>query len=123
MVVHSILRRHVSAPVIAAKDFGRSVLPIAGIDSDDSGEKAHWEGIPRDVILMKTVTFCAWRLEDQLILEETCALSIKLFHDIEHLRTARNAFARRAEIDDRVEAIEAAFPCLEVILPTAADVI
>src|SRR5262249_38559357 len=123
MVIHSVLRRHTSAEVIAAKDFCRSVLLIAGIDSDDRGEKAHWEGIPRDVILMKAVTFCAGRLEDQLILEETCALSVELSHQIEQLRTARNAFVRGAEIDERVEAIEAAFAGLEVILPTAGDVI
>src|SRR5262249_61329187 len=123
MVIYSVLRRHVSADVIAAKDFGRPVLPIACIDSDDRGQKAGGEGIPRDVILMKTITFCAGWLEDQLILEETCALSIELSHEIEHLRTARNAFVRRAEIDDRVEAVEAAFPRLEVILPAAADVI
>src|SRR5262245_49510962 len=123
MVIHSVLRRHTSAEVIAAKNFCRSVLLIAGIDSDDRGEKTSWEGIPRDVILMKAVTFRAGRLEYQLILEETCALSIELSHQIEHLRTARNAFVRWAEIDDGVEAVEAAFPCLEVILPAAADVI
>src|SRR5215471_15367986 len=123
MVIHSVLRRHASAEVIAAKNFGSSVLQIAGVDGDDRGEKAHWEGIPRDVILMKAVTFCAGKLEDQLILEETCALSIDLSHEIEHLRTARSAFVRGAEIDDGVEAVEAAFPCLEVILPAAADVI
>src|SRR5215813_11036221 len=123
MVIHSVLRRHASAEVIAAKDFSSSVLRIAGIDSDDRGQKAGWEGIPRDVILMKTVTFCARRLENQLIFEETCALSIELSHEIEHLRTARNAFVRGTEIDDRIEAVEAAFPCLEVILPAAADVI
>src|SRR5262245_968925 len=123
MVIHSVLRRHAPAEVIAAKDFGRPVLQIAGIDSHDRGEKAHWEGIPRDVILMKAVTFCAGRLEDQLIFEETCALSIELSHQIEHLRTTRSAFVRGAEIDDRIEAVEAAFPCLVVILPAAADVI
>src|SRR5262245_62227905 len=72
---------------------------------------------------MKAVTFCARGLEDQLILEETSALSIELSHEIEQMRTARNAFVRGAEIDDRIEAVEAAFPCLEVILPAAADVI
>src|SRR5262249_29934038 len=56
-------------------------------------------------------------------LEETSALSVELSHKIEQLRTARDAFVRGAEIDDRIEAIEAAFPCLEVILPAAADVI
>src|SRR5215510_4180265 len=109
--------------MIAAKDFGRSVLLIAGVDGDDRRDKAGGEGIPSDVILMKAVTFCAGRLEDQLILEETCALAVELSHEIEHLWTARNAFVRRAEIDDRIEAVEAAFPCLEVILPATADVI
>src|SRR5262245_66692857 len=72
---------------------------------------------------MKAVTFCARGLEDQLILEETSALSIELSHEIEHLRTARNVFVRGAEIDDRIEAVEAAFPCLEVILPATANII
>jgi len=36
-VIHSVLRRYVSAEVIAAKDFGHSILPIAVIDSDDRG--------------------------------------------------------------------------------------
>src|SRR5262245_3070443 len=72
---------------------------------------------------MEAVTFRAGRLEDQLILEETCALSIKLSYEIEQLRTARNAFVSWTEIDDRIETIEATFPCLEVILPAAADVI
>src|SRR5215475_7284107 len=123
MVIHTVLRRHVSAEMIAAKDFGRSVLLIAVIDGDDRCNKAGREGIPGDVILMKAVTFCAGRLEDQLILEETSALSIELSHEIEHLRTARNAFIPGAEIDDGIEAVEAAFPCLEVILPAAANVI
>jgi hypothetical protein len=109
--------------VIAAKDFGGSVLPIAGIDCDDRSEKAGGKGIPRDVILMKAVTFCAGRLEDQLILEETRTLSIEVADEIEQMGTARNAFVRGAEIDDRIEAVEAAFPCLEMILPAAADVI
>src|SRR5215475_4553090 len=123
LVIHSVLRRHASAKVIAAKDFGRPVLPIAVIDSDDRGEKAGGEGIPRDVILMKAVTFRAGRLENQLILEETCALSVELSDQIEQLRTARNAFVRGAEIDHGIETVEAAFPRKEVILPAAADVI
>jgi hypothetical protein len=88
---------------LAAKGFSRSVLPIAGIDSDDRGEKSGGEGIPCDVILMMAVTFRAERLEDQLILEKTCAFSIELSHKIERLRTARNAFVRGTEIDDRID--------------------
>src|SRR5262245_63458205 len=120
-MIHSVPRRHASAVVIAAKDFGSSVLQIAGIDSDDRGQKAGGKGVPRDVILMNAVTFCAGRLEDQLILEETRTRSIERYHEIEQLRTACNAFGRGAEIDDGIEAVEAAFTRLVMILPAAAN--
>jgi hypothetical protein len=52
-----------------------------------------------------------------------CTVPVRLNRELLELRTARNAFVRWAEIDDRIEAVEATFPCLEVVLPAAADVI
>ena len=72
---------------------------------------------------MQLVARRARGLEDQLVLEETGRLAVQRADDVEQARIARRPFADRAQVDHRIEAVEAALAGLDVVLPAAADVV
>ena len=72
---------------------------------------------------MQLVTQRARGLEDQLVLEETGGLAVQRADDVEQARVASRPFADRAQVDHRVEAVEAALPGVDVVLPAASDVV
>src|SRR5262245_16584250 len=109
--------------MVAGEHLRRAALRACGIDGHDDRDESFWKRRPRNVVLMHRIALRAGRLEDELVFEETGLFAVESRDGIENARIARDILTERTEIDDRIEAIEAAFAGVRVVLPAAADIV
>ena len=109
--------------MVAGEDFGGTAGGVRRINGHDDGEKGLGETFPGDVVLVHVVALGTRWLEDELVFEKESGLAVELGGHVAQQRRAGDAFAHRADVDDGIKAVEAAFSGLGMVLPAAADVV
>jgi hypothetical protein len=108
--------------MVAGKYFGGAVARVRRINGYDYRDETLRKRVPRNVVLVQRVTRSPRRLENQFVLKKAGLLSVHYRDGLYDSLVAREPGNGLTEIDDGIEAIEAAFISLDMVLPTATNV-